>query len=44
MNQKKKNKKKNPKVSRRKEIIKIREEINKVEIQKTIDENNKTKS
>ena len=33
-----------PKVSRRKGIIKIREEINKIEIQKTIEEINKTKS
>ena len=33
-----------PKVSRRKEIIKIREEINKIEIKKTIEEINKTKS
>ena len=41
MNQKK-NKK--TKVSRRKEIIKIEEEINKIEIQKTIEEINKTKS
>ena len=32
------------KVSRRKEIIKIKEEINKIEIQKTIDKINKTKS
>ena len=32
-----------PKVSRRKEIIKIREEINKIEIQKTIEKINKTK-
>ena len=30
-----------PKVSRRKEIIKIREEINKIEIQKTIEKINK---
>ena len=29
-----------PKVSRRKEIIKIREEINKIEIQKTIEKKN----
>ena len=43
MNQKKKNKK-NPKVSRRKEVIKIKEEINKIEIQKTIEKINKTKS
>ena len=28
-----------PKVSRRKEIVKIREEINKIEIQKTIEKN-----
>ena len=35
---------KRPKVSRRKEIIKIKEEINKIEIQKTIEEINKTKS
>ena len=33
-----------PKVSRRKEIIKIKEEINKIEIQKTIEEINNTKS
>ena len=33
-----------PKVSRRKEILKIREEINKIEIQKTIEKINKTKS
>ena len=33
-----------PKVSRRKEIIKIKEEINKIEIKKTIEEINKTKS
>ena len=32
------------KVSRRKEIIKIKEEINKIEIQKTIDKINQTKS
>ena len=32
-----------PKVSRRKEIIKIREEINKTEIQKTTGKINKTK-
>ena len=35
---------KRPKVSRRKEIIKIKEEINKIEIQKTIEIINKTKS
>ena len=33
-----------PRVSRRKEIIKIKEEINKIEIQKTIDKINQTKS
>ena len=33
-----------PKVSRRKEIIKIKEEINKIEMKKTIEEINKTKS
>ena len=33
-----------PKVSRRKEIIKVREEISKIEIQKTIEKTNKTKS
>ena len=33
-----------PKVSRRKEIIKIKEEINKIEIKKTIGEINRTKS
>ena len=33
-----------PKVSRRKEIVKIKEEINKLEIKKTIEEINKTKS
>ena len=33
-----------PKVSRRKEIVKIREEINKIEIQKAIKKINKTKS
>ena len=32
------------KVSRRKDIIKIREEINKIEIKETIEEINKTKS
>ena len=41
---KKKKKKKRPKVSRRKEIIKIKEEINKIKIQKTIEKINKTKS
>ena len=33
-----------PKVSRRKEIIKLKEEINKIEIQKIIDKINQTKS
>ena len=33
-----------PKVSRREEIIKIKEEINKIETQKTTEEINKTKS
>ena len=33
----------NPRVSRRKEIIKVKEETNKREIQKTIEEINKTK-
>ena len=32
-----------PKVSRRKEIIKIKEEINKIEIRKTVEEINKSK-
>ena len=35
---------KNPKVSRRKEIIKIRAEINEIETKKTITKINKTKS
>ena len=35
---------KRPKGSRRKEIIKIKEEINKIETQKTIEKINKTKS
>ena len=33
-----------PKVSRKKDIIKIKEEINKIEIKKTIDKINQTKS
>ena len=33
-----------PKVSRRKEIIKIREEINKIEIQKTIEKSIKSRA
>ena len=36
--------KKNPKVSRRKEIVKIRSEINEKEMKKTIAKINKTKS
>ena len=43
MNQKKEEQK-SPKVSRRKEILKIKEEINKIETQKTIEKINKTKS
>ena len=39
-----KRRKKSPKVSRTKEIIKIKEEINKIEIQKTTEKINKTKS
>ena len=35
---------KRPKVNRRKDIIKLKEQINKIEIQKTIDEINQTKS
>ena len=35
---------KNPKVSRRKEIIKIRAEINEKEMKETIEKINKTKS
>ena len=35
---------KNPKVSRRKEIIKIRSKINEKEMKETITKNNKTKS
>ena len=44
LNELEKEEQKRPKVSRRKEIIKIKEEINKIEIQKTIEEINKTKS
>ena len=44
MNQKKEQQQKKPKVSKRKEIIKIKAEINKIEIQKTIDKINKTKT
>ena len=39
-----KEEKKKPKVSRRKEIIKIRSEINEKEMKETIPKNNKTKS
>ena len=42
--EKEEQKKKNPKVSRRKEIIKIRSEINEKEMKKTIAKINKTKS
>ena len=44
LNEIEKEEQKRPKVSRRKEIIKIKEEINKIEIQKTIEKINKTKS
>ena len=44
LNELEKGEQKRPKVSRRKEIIRIKEEINKVEIQITIEEINKTKS
>ncbi|WP_238405907.1 hypothetical protein, partial [Segatella copri] len=44
LNELEKEEQKRPKVSRRKEIIKIKEEINKIEIQKTIEKINKTKS
>ena len=44
LNELEKEEQKTPKVSRRKEIIKIKEEINKIEIQKTIEKINKTKS
>ena len=39
LNELEKEEQKKPKVSRRKEIIKIKEEINKIEIQKTIEKN-----
>ena len=42
LNELEKEEQKRPKVSRRKEIIKIKEEINKIEIQKTIKKINKT--
>ena len=45
LNKLEKEEQKKPKVSRRKKIIKIREEINKIEIQKTIEKKiNKSKS
>ena len=44
LNELEKEEQKSPKVSRRKEIIKIKEEINKIETQKTIEKINKTKS
>ena len=44
INELEKEEQKRPKVSRRKEIIKIKEEINKIEIQKTIEKINETKS
>ena len=44
LNELEKEEQKRPKVSRRKEIIKIKEEINKIETQKTIEKVNKTKS
>ena len=44
LNELEKEEQKSPKVSIRKEIIKIKEEINKIEIQKTIETINKTKS
>ena len=40
----KKEEPKNPKVSRRKEIIKIRSEVNEKELKETVAKNNKTKS
>ena len=44
LNELEKEEKAKSKVTRRKEIIKIKEEINKIEIKKTIEEINKTKS
>ena len=44
LNELEKEEQKKPKVSRKKEIIKIKEEINKVEIQKTIEKIHQTKS
>ena len=44
LNELEKEEQEKPKVSRRKESIKIKEEINKIEIQKITEEVNKTKS
>ena len=44
LNELEKEEQRSPKVSRRKEIVKIKEEINKIETQKTIEKINKTKS
>uniref|UniRef100_A0A8C3WXH2 Reverse transcriptase n=1 Tax=Catagonus wagneri TaxID=51154 RepID=A0A8C3WXH2_9CETA len=44
LNELEKEEQKHPQVSRRKEIIKVREEINNIEIQKTIEKTNKSKS
>ena len=44
LNELEKEEQKRPKVSRRKEIIKTKEEINKIETQKTIEKINRTKS
>ena len=44
LNELEKEEQKRPKVSRREEIIKSKEEINKIEIQKTREKINKTKS
>ena len=43
LNKLEKEEQKRPKISRREEIIRIKEEINKIEIQKTIEKINKTK-
>ena len=44
LNELEKEEQRSPEVSRRKEIVKIKEEINKIETQKTIEKINKTKS
>ena len=44
LNELEKEEPKRPRVSRRKETIQIKEEIHKIEIQKTIEKTNKTKS